>query len=178
MWACIVTFFFLVAWVSTAYINVGANVDLANCRDFADWCAARFRRDPSFCICNNTVYNKLNCIYTCGFCKDDATLKCMVRDSGSETAAISRGMVITRTCEIGYKRNGCGNAIRGCTASGDLTESAFRCAEICPGWILNPSNQHFYKRFYNQKNYSVAQQDCESQNATLVTIHDENEQNL
>ncbi|GFO06948.1 aggrecan core protein [Plakobranchus ocellatus] len=176
MWVWIGSVFFLVAWISLAYINVGANVDWENCTDSAYWCAARFRRDPSFCICNNTDCNKLDCIYTCGFCKADATPKCQVGDSGSETTAISRGMVITHTCGIGYKRDGPGNAIRGCTASGDLTESTSRCVEICPGWILNPSNQHFYKRFYNPENYTDAEQDCETQNATLVTIHDENEQ--
>ncbi|GFO04611.1 hypothetical protein PoB_003111600 [Plakobranchus ocellatus] len=71
----------------------------------------------AFALYNNSNCNKLDCIYTCGFFKADAIPKCMVGVSAYERAAISRGMVITRTCGIGYKREGRGIAIRYCTVS-------------------------------------------------------------
>ncbi|GFO04420.1 macrophage mannose receptor 1 [Plakobranchus ocellatus] len=178
MWAWKISFHFFIVCVSLVYANVGAHIDWENCTDAADWCAARFEKFPRFCVEKVSNYDKLDCIYTCGLCKQDATPKCVISlgESPAESIEISRGMVITEKCGIGYRSLACGNPMRGCTASGTLTVSAFNCREICPGWIHNPVNQRYYKRFYTQKNYTDAQRDCEAQDAILVTIHDENEQ--
>ena len=147
------------------YVCVKPHLDTGLCKDFWQACSDLFVSQPDMCS-KHPAFAKRFCPFTCGVCEQGSTPMCTVEappgtgDTSSKPSAVFRGETVEFNCSDGYVAVS-GNALRGCTASGELSGSPLRCVKGCPvGWKFSSVTAQCYKHFEDTVPYNTAVTRC------------------